>query len=63
MARPGRIRGALWIGLVGAGVLGVNPRTLDDESDEVVVDFVARLIRGFLGRGFSRVVFIPFGFW
>ncbi|GAB6948092.1 hypothetical protein JCM16161A_22220 [Vulcanisaeta sp. JCM 16161] len=49
--------------MVGAGVLGVNPRTLDDESDEVVVDFVARLIRGFLGRGFSRVVFIPFGFW
>ncbi|ADN49851.1 polysaccharide pyruvyl transferase family protein [Vulcanisaeta distributa] len=53
---------AVKYGLIGGGVLGVNLRTLDDETNRVVVDFVAGLIRGFLSNGFSKVVFIPFGF-
>jgi polysaccharide pyruvyl transferase WcaK-like protein len=49
-------------GLTGSKVLGVNLRTLDEVTNRVVVDYVAGLIRDFVSRGFTRVVFIPFGF-
>jgi polysaccharide pyruvyl transferase WcaK-like protein len=48
--------------LVGGRVLGVNLRTLDEVTNRAVVDYVAGLIREFMGRGFTRVVFVPFGF-
>ena len=53
---------AVKYGLVDGGVLGINLRTLDDETNRVVVDFVAKLIRNLLSRDFSTFIFIPFGF-
>jgi polysaccharide pyruvyl transferase WcaK-like protein len=49
-------------GLVNGKVLGVNLRTLDKTTNRAMVDYVAGLVRGFVNRGFARVVFIPFGF-
>jgi len=49
-------------GLTSGRVLGVNLRTLDEDTNRAVVDYVAGLIRDFMKRGFTRVVFIPFGF-
>jgi polysaccharide pyruvyl transferase WcaK-like protein len=43
-------------------VLGVNLRTLDAETNEKVVNYVAKLIQDFIEKGFDKVVFIPFGF-
>jgi polysaccharide pyruvyl transferase WcaK-like protein len=43
-------------------VLGVNLRTLDAETSEKVVNYVVKLVRGFMEKGFDKVVFIPFGF-
>jgi polysaccharide pyruvyl transferase WcaK-like protein len=42
-------------------VLGVNLRTLDAETNERVVNYVVKLIQD-MGKGFNKVVFIPFGF-
>ncbi len=49
-------------GLTSGRVLGVNLRTLDEDTNRAVVDCVAGLIRDFKKRGFTRIVFIPFGF-
>jgi len=43
-------------------VLGVNLRTLDAETNEKVVNYVAKLIQDFMEKGFDKLVFIPFGF-
>jgi polysaccharide pyruvyl transferase WcaK-like protein len=43
-------------------VLGVNLRTLDVETSEKVVNYVVKLVRSFMEKGFDEVVFIPFGF-
>jgi len=43
-------------------VLGVNLRTLDAETSEKVVNYVVKLVRDFMEKGFDKVVFIPFGF-
>jgi polysaccharide pyruvyl transferase WcaK-like protein len=53
---------AVKYGIAGGRVLGINLRTLDYEINRRVVDYVVRLVREFMGRGFDRVVFVPFGF-
>jgi len=53
---------AVKYGIAGGRVLGINLRTLDYETNRRVVDYVVRLVREFMGRGFDKVVFVPFGF-
>ena len=53
---------AVKYGIAGGRVLGINLRTLDYETNRRVVDYVVRLVREFMGKGFDRVVFVPFGF-
>lgn len=53
---------AIKYGIANGKVLGVNLRTLDNHINRVVVDYVSRLIMEFLNRGFTKVIFIPFGF-
>jgi len=53
---------AVKYGIAGGKVLGINLRTLDDETNRRIVDYVVRLVREFMGRGFDRIVFVPFGF-
>jgi hypothetical protein len=44
-------------------VLGVNLRTLDAETSEKLVNNVVKLVRGFMEKGFDKVVFYTFRFW
>jgi polysaccharide pyruvyl transferase WcaK-like protein len=49
-------------GIYEGKILGVNLRTLDAETNERVVDYVANLIQDFIKKGFNKIAFIPFGF-
>jgi polysaccharide pyruvyl transferase WcaK-like protein len=53
---------AVKYGIAGGRVLGINLRTLDYETNRRVVDYVVRLAQEFMGKGFDRFVFVPFGF-
>ena len=52
---------AVKYGIAGGNVLCVNLRTLDQETNRRVVNYVVRLIQDFVKRGFNKIVFIPFG--
>jgi polysaccharide pyruvyl transferase WcaK-like protein len=53
---------AVKYGIAEGKVLGINLRTLDNETNRRIVDYVVRLVREFMGRGFDKIVFVPFGF-
>jgi polysaccharide pyruvyl transferase WcaK-like protein len=52
---------AIKYNIAGGNILCVNLRTLDQETNRRVVNYVVRLIQDFVKRGFNKIVFIPFG--
>ena len=53
---------AVKYGLVGGRAIGINLRTLDARTNGRIINYVVELVRELMGKGFDKVIFIPFGF-
>lgn len=53
---------ALRLNILDSRVIGINLRTLDPKTNKAVVTLAEKLIKNLLRKGFSKIVFIPFGF-
>jgi polysaccharide pyruvyl transferase WcaK-like protein len=52
---------AVKYGIVRGRVVGINLRTLDAKTNGRVINYVVKLVRELMNKGFDKVIFIPFG--
>jgi polysaccharide pyruvyl transferase WcaK-like protein len=53
---------AVKYGVARGRVIGINLRTLDAKTNGRAINYVVKLVRELMSKGFDKVVFIPFGF-